>query len=746
VIGTVVGAWKIEDRLGEGGMGTVYAARHIVMGRRGAVKVLKGEMTKQPDTVQRFFNEARAAAAIESPGIVDVFDMGQTPDGTAYLVMELLEGESLAARLRRTGAQPAETAARLARQIAGALTAAHERGIVHRDLKPDNIFLVPDPETTAGERVKLLDFGIAKLHGELAADAPVTQTGALFGTPVYMAPEQCRGGVAVDHRADLYALGIILYQMLVGRVPFLASGLGELLSMHMFDRPAPPRSIVPSVPESIEGITLCLLEKEPIKRFATARAVCNALDAALGRPLGSTAPGAPGAPGASQAVAMAAFSTGGPTEPSLGPRTDPALPTDPTIAAPTGSHGESYRPVPTTLGGAAGEARGAAITTTAVPGGRRWWPVALGGVLLVGAAAVAIVLAAGSGGSTTGGGVAAGGGGGGGGESSGTGGAPAASVDAAALVPPSLGLDFLASYETVSGSKMTAYQSAGAWESAAADFEHAAKQPGAPARWSSAAKTCRGFAAVHADELSRGRALFDEAIALDATWAIPHLGLSGARSGLDELDGAIAAAHAAQRIAPKWWMTVAAEARAHRRAKAYDRATEQYRRALLLAPEEPILLAELALVYHAKRLDTEAERYAHDALARDPDMVAVHLMLAERALEKKQGNEALAAANRVVALEPQSATGLLARADALLMLGQKVEAKEVYAQLVALVDRTHDKTVETARVTEIRTALAKNTLPPGRNDRRRHGTPTRRSGSPRRSDSHSNDPLNGLDL
>ncbi|KAB2899443.1 MAG: serine/threonine protein kinase, partial [Kofleriaceae bacterium] len=259
MIGTVVGAWKIEERLGEGGMGTVYAARHTTMGRRGAVKVLKAEMTRQPETVQRFFNEARAAAAIESPGIVDVFDMGQTADGTAYLVMELLEGESLAQRLRRTRGMAAETAARLARQIAGALAAAHERGIVHRDLKPDNIFLVPDAETTAGERVKLLDFGIAKLHGELAADAPVTHTGALFGTPVYMSPEQCKGGVAVDHRADLYALGCILYQMLCGRVPFLAAGLGELLSMHMFEKPAPPRSLVPSVPDVLEGITLCLL-------------------------------------------------------------------------------------------------------------------------------------------------------------------------------------------------------------------------------------------------------------------------------------------------------------------------------------------------------------------------------------------------------------------------------------------------------------------------------------------------------
>ena len=169
--------------------------------------------------------------------------------------------------------------------------------------------------------------------------------------------------------------------------------------------------------------------------------------------------------------------------------------------------------------------------------------------------------------------------------------------------------------------------------------------------------------------------------------------------------------------------------------------------AIPVAAQREATAAELALVYHATRLDTEAERYARDALAKDPDMVAVHLMLAERALEQKQGEEALAAANRVVALEPQSATGLLARADALLMLGQKGEAKEVYAQLVALVERTNDKTVEARRVDDIRAALARGKLPLGRGERERHGAPSRRSGSSsRRSDSLSNDPLNGLDL
>jgi serine/threonine-protein kinase len=726
VIGSVVGSWKIEERLGEGGMGTVYAARHTVMGRRGAVKVLKGEMAKQTDTVQRFFNEARAAAAIENPGIVDVFDMGQTPDGTAYLVMELLDGESLAARLRRTRAMAPETAARLARQIAAALAAAHERGIVHRDLKPDNIFLVPDPETTAGERVKLLDFGIAKLHGELAADAPVTHTGALFGTPVYMSPEQCKGGVAVDHRADLYALGCILYQMLCGRVPFLAAGLGELLSMHMFEKPVPPRAAVASVPEALEGITLCLLEKDPAQRFASARAVCNALDGALGKPLSSTSPGA------SQAQAMPVW-TGGPTMPTGG---DAALPTDPTIAA-----SQEVRPIPTTLGGAAGTVPTAPPAQTR----RRGWMYAVGGLVVAGGVAVAIVLAssktkpASTEGAGAGTAAAA---------AAGAGvGVDAGSEGVAVLAPPRFGLDFLAGYEAVSGSTITAYISAGAWDSAAEDFEQAARQPGAPARWTSAAKTCRAWAAVHRDELDRAKTLFDEAIALDATWAIPQIGLSGVLSAQEQPERAIEAAHAAQRLAPRWWMTVAAEARVHRRAKAYDRAIEQYRRALLMAPEEPILLSELALVYHASHLDTEAERYARDALARDPDMVAAHLLLAERALERKNGTEALAEANRVVALDPESATGLLARADALQQLHKSGEAKDVYTQLVALLDRTHDKTVDAERAAEIRASLTAGKLPPPRRvTTRRSGSTGRRSGDTHRHSTGTDDPLNGLQL
>ena len=212
MIGQTLGAYTIERELGRGGMGAVYLAVHAMLGRKAAVKLLRPELSRDPSTVQRFFTEARAASAIKHPSIVEIYDFGVAPDGAAYIVMELLDGESLATRLARLGRLPVATALVFARQIATALAAAHRAGIVHRDLKPDNAFLVADPEVAGGERVKLLDFGIAKLTGD--GGVAHTTTGAIMGTPHYMSPEQCEGSRAVDHRADLYSLGCMLFQMI----------------------------------------------------------------------------------------------------------------------------------------------------------------------------------------------------------------------------------------------------------------------------------------------------------------------------------------------------------------------------------------------------------------------------------------------------------------------------------------------------------------------------------------------------
>jgi serine/threonine-protein kinase len=221
-------------------MGAVYLAVHPGIGRKAAVKVLHPELARDRDIVTRFLNEARAANAIRHPGIVEIFDSGTLDSGAPYIVMELLEGESLTSRLLR-GRLPLDQCLEIARQAAAALGAAHAQGIVHRDLKPDNLFLVPDALEPERERVKVLDFGIAKLNpGSIGAGSVRTRTGAVLGTPVYMSPEQCRGTREIDRRADVYALGVILYEMVCGRPPFYSEGFGELAHLHISEPPPPP--------------------------------------------------------------------------------------------------------------------------------------------------------------------------------------------------------------------------------------------------------------------------------------------------------------------------------------------------------------------------------------------------------------------------------------------------------------------------------------------------------------------------
>src|SRR5882724_6409915 len=184
VVGTQVGAYRVLNEIGAGGMGSVWHAEHAMIGRKAAIKMLHAEYSRREEVVTRFFNEARAATAIADPGIVQIFDFGQHTDGTAYIAMEMLEGEPLDQRLRRLVRLPPGDALRIMRQIASSLGVAHVRGIVHRDLKPENIFLVHDPEVAGGERAKILDFGIAKLASDTAGVK--TQTATVMGTPMYM--------------------------------------------------------------------------------------------------------------------------------------------------------------------------------------------------------------------------------------------------------------------------------------------------------------------------------------------------------------------------------------------------------------------------------------------------------------------------------------------------------------------------------------------------------------------------------
>jgi len=278
LIGQSFGSYRAVRLVGRGGMGVVYAAEHPLLGSQAVVKQLRPELSAQRDVIERFFNEARAASRIVHPGIVRIFDFGYSEDGTAYFVMEFLEGESIGARLAKGGPIPEAHAARLGRQMASALAAAHEAGIVHRDLKPDNVFLVPDEAVAGGERAKILDFGIAKLGGDVGEGVAVTRTGALLGSPLYMSPEQCRGTGEVDFRTDIYALGCLLFAMVTGRPPFVGQGVGEIIGKHIYEQPPMPRELVPGLSAGFEAVVMRALEKDPARRHASMRALAAALE------------------------------------------------------------------------------------------------------------------------------------------------------------------------------------------------------------------------------------------------------------------------------------------------------------------------------------------------------------------------------------------------------------------------------------------------------------------------------------
>jgi tRNA A-37 threonylcarbamoyl transferase component Bud32 len=260
VIGQRVKDFTLVERLGGGGMGEVFVGEHGLVGTRTAVKVLRAELSADRTQVERFFNEARASSAIDHAGVVKVFDVGFMDDGRAYLVMELVKGESLAARLARLGKLPVADAAEIGRQIAGVLDAAHAAGIVHRDLKPDNIFLAPDSELAGAERAKVLDFGIAKLAG---SDAK-TAAGTMMGTPAYMAPELWTDASTASGATDVYALGCMLYELVCGRPPFRASSLAEACKAHV-DAP-PPHASEAGAPAALDALIVRMLAKSPAAR------------------------------------------------------------------------------------------------------------------------------------------------------------------------------------------------------------------------------------------------------------------------------------------------------------------------------------------------------------------------------------------------------------------------------------------------------------------------------------------------
>jgi serine/threonine-protein kinase len=297
-LGTLVGNYRLDKILGRGGMGTVYSGEHVYIKKPVAVKVLHPQFARYTEAVNRFLREARAASSINHPNIVDVTDFGLLGDGLVYFVMEYLDGKSLEDVIEREGAVELHRAINIANQMALALEAAHDQGVIHRDLKPDNVMLLArpgrrdlvrlatgDPHGPGGssgmieqpitEReqtwdfVKLLDFGIAKvlIPDELTAE---TVQGAVFGTPEYMSPEAARGE-DVDHRADVYSLGVILFDMLTGRPPFEAQAANEVLQMQIHRPPPSPREFAPhrEITEAAEKVILKAMQKDADRRYQT---------------------------------------------------------------------------------------------------------------------------------------------------------------------------------------------------------------------------------------------------------------------------------------------------------------------------------------------------------------------------------------------------------------------------------------------------------------------------------------------
>jgi serine/threonine-protein kinase len=270
----LAGRYRVERVLGRGGVAVVLSVTDLVEGKLRALKLLGRAARSLPSTVERFFREARAMARLTSEHAVRIFDVGAFDDGAPYLVMEHLEGTDLAALLRRRGALPAHEAALYVLQACEAIGEAHDGGIVHRDLKPGNLFLTRAP---GGEPcVKVLDFGFSKQLA-LAERERVTLSNAVLGSPAYMSPDQILSPRSVDARSDIWSLGVVLYQLVTGRLPFKHDDASQTLAQVMNDTPAPPSSLRKGLPLALDAVVMRCLEKDPTRRFADAGQLAAAL-------------------------------------------------------------------------------------------------------------------------------------------------------------------------------------------------------------------------------------------------------------------------------------------------------------------------------------------------------------------------------------------------------------------------------------------------------------------------------------
>ena len=277
MVGELIGPYKVVRLLGEGGMGQVYEATEYGENnlplRRAAIKVLRPEYVRDRHMAGRFLNEARAIDVVDHPGVVTIYDIGVLPSGAPYLAMEYLDGDSLRSRLQKQGVTTAQ-ALRIAEKLAQTLAAVHDKKIIHRDLKPENVMLLHEAPTETmadgySERVKVLDFGIAKVLQNTHSDGQIkTRTGVMIGTPTYMGPEQCGGDGEVCDRTDVYALGIMLYEMLAGRPPFIGDQDAQIIGRQLFAQPAPLQSLAPGVNPQLAALVHRMLAKDTAARPA----------------------------------------------------------------------------------------------------------------------------------------------------------------------------------------------------------------------------------------------------------------------------------------------------------------------------------------------------------------------------------------------------------------------------------------------------------------------------------------------
>jgi serine/threonine protein kinase len=272
------GKYKIVRAIGEGGMGAVYEGENVRIRRRVAIKVLHAGVASNTEMVQRFEREAQVAGTVGNDHILEILDMGALPGGERYMVMEYLDGETMTDRIKVRGRLTALEAVQLLRQVLRGLAAAHVAGIVHRDLKPDNIFILKE-KAGIKDYVKIIDFGISKFSEQGGTSSRMTRTGALMGTPHYMSPEQATGSMEIDRRTDIYAVGIIMYEAVTGRVPFQAETFNQLLFEIALAKIIPARQVVPELDPAIDSIIMKASARDPAQRFQTCEEFAMALEA-----------------------------------------------------------------------------------------------------------------------------------------------------------------------------------------------------------------------------------------------------------------------------------------------------------------------------------------------------------------------------------------------------------------------------------------------------------------------------------